>query len=321
MSADKTQNEEIAVVEEKDGSAVVQLPADLQVPDNDDQDQDNGSTAQGDANDDGGDDDHPDDTDAIREARRNRRRAKKDYIKRTNEEKEAKLQLLERQNRELMERLSVVERKAHGADLARFDKAIEDEEYRLQFAQRKMQEATDNSDGAAFTKAQELWYDSRRKLEAMQSYKEKVTKTANQETAPANPRLVKLANDWMERNSWYNPEANDEDSAIAKVIDNRLVAEGWDPSSKDYWEELDSRLQKRLPHRYTRSQDESSSRRSPRSFVTGSSRESSGRAGGNEFVLEPEQVRAMKEAGLWDDPEKRTRMIKRYAQMARNKRS
>ena len=313
MSTEKDQ-EDIAVVEEKDGSVTVQLPDSIESPT---KDEDAGEGHQ----DDGGDEDHPDDTDAIREARRNRRRAKKEYIKRTNEEKDAKLQLLERQNRELMERLSVVERKTHGADLARFEKAIEDEEYRLQYAQQKMQEATDNSDGAAFTKAQELWYDSRRKLEAMRDYKDRATRASSQEAAPANPKLVRLANSWMERNPWYDPDSGDEDTQIAKVIDNRLVAEGWDPASPDYWEELDNRLQKRLPHRYTRSQDEPSSRRSPRSFVTGSSRESVGRAGGNEFVLEPEQVRAMKEAGFWDDPEKRNRMIKRYAQEARNKRS
>ena len=152
MSTEKDQ-EDIAVVEEKDGSVTVQLPDSIESPDK--------AEDAGDHHDDGGDEDHPDDTDAIREARRNRRRAKKEYIKRTNEEKDAKLQLLERQNRDLMERLSVVERKTHGADLARFEKAIEDEEYRLQYAQQKMQEATDNSDGAAFTKAQELWYDSR----------------------------------------------------------------------------------------------------------------------------------------------------------------
>lgn len=306
-------DEPIAVVEEKDGSAVVQLPDGIIEPE-----QTESSADQ--TQDDGGDEDHPDDTDAIREARRNRRKAKKEYIKRTNEEKDHRLALLTRQNQELMERLSVVERKTHGADIARFEKAIEDEQYRLQYAQRKMQEATSNADGESFTKAQEMWYDSRRKLEAMHSYKEKVARADTQE-APANPRLVKLANDWMQRNSWYNPDTNDEDSAIAKVIDNRLVAEGYDPSSEEYWDELDNRLQKRLPHRYTQTQDEPTSRRSPRSFVTGSSRESVARSGGSQFVLEPEQVRAMKEAGFWDDPEKRSRMIKRYAQEARNKRS
>jgi hypothetical protein len=54
--------------------------------------------------------------------------------------------------------------------------------------------------------------------------------------------------------------------------------------------------------------------------VTGSSRESS-RGNGSQFVLEPEQVRAMKDAGFWDDPEKRNKMIKRYAIEARNRRN
>ena len=305
---DKT--EELNVVEEKDGSVTVDLPDHLA---------DHADDVQA-SQDDGGDEDHPDDTDAVRKARSNRRRAKKEDIKRTNEEKDQRLGLLQRQNQELMERLSVVERKTHGADLARYEKAMEDEEYRLRYAQKKMQEATDNSDGEAFTKAQELWYDSRRKLEAMHSYKEQAAKSSSQDSAPANPKLVRLANGWMERNSWYNPDAGDEDTQIAKVIDNRLVAEGWDPATQDYWDELDNRLQKRLPHRYTRNTDEPS-RRSPRSVVTGSSRESSGSASGNTFVLAPEQVRAMKDAGFWDDAQKRNKMIKRYAQEARNNRS
>ena len=299
---DKT--EDINVVEEKDGSVTVDLPDQLA-------DQiDRGSDVSAD---DPGDVDHPDDSDAVREARRNRRRAKKVYIKRTNEEKDQRLGLLQRQNQELMERLSVVERKT------RYDKAMEDEQYRLKYAQQKMKEATDNSDGEAFTKAQELWYDTRRKLEAMNNYKEQVAKAGSTESSPANPKLVRLANDWMEANSWYDPEAGDEDTQIAKVIDKRLAAEGWDPATKDYWDELDNRLQKRLPHRYTRDTGENS-RRSPRSVVTGSSRESS-RVNGSQFVLEPEQVRAMKDAGFWDDPEKRNKMIKRYAIEARNRRN
>ena len=302
--------EDINVVEEKDGSVTVDLTDQLA-------DQiDRGSDVNAD---DPGDVDHPDDSDAVREARRNRRRAKKVYIKRTNEEKDQRLGLLQRQNQELMERLSVVERKTHGADMARYDKAMEDEQYRLKYAQQKMKEATDNSDGEAFTKAQELWYDTRRKLEAMNNYKEQVAKAGSSESSPADPKLVRLANDWMEANSWYDPEAGDEDTQIAKVIDKRLAAEGWNPATKDYWDELDNRLQKRLPHRYTRDTGENS-RRSPRSVVTGSSRESS-RGNGSQFVLEPEQVRAMKDAGFWDDPEKRNKMIKRYAIEARNRRN
>jgi hypothetical protein len=297
MSTEK--DEDLVVTEEKDGSVTVDLPEHLAV-ESDDDDQDNGQGQHANADDADDDHDREGDTEAIREARRARRRAKKEYIKRTNEEKDQKLMLLQRQNQELMERLSVVERKTHGADLARLDKAIEDEELRMQYAQRKMQEATDNSDGRAFTQAQELWYETRRKLEAMKGVKQKAAESMT--------------------NDWYDPNGGDEDSQIAKIIDSRMAAEGWDPSSQDYWDELDNRLQKRLPHRYTQTQDEPSRRSRPsRSIVTGSGRESSGsRASGSSFVLSPEQVRAMKDAGFWDDPVKRSKMIKRYAQEARN---
>jgi hypothetical protein len=300
----KVKEESFEVTEEKDGSVVVELPETIESPDKE---------AQAD-----GDEDHPDDTDAVREARRARRRAKKEYIRKSNEEKDQRLQLLQRQNQELMERLAAVERKTHTADLARLDSAISDEESRLEFFRRKMQEATDNSDGTAFTKAQEAWYESRRKVEAMQGIKQRAVQATNNDAGPANPKLVRLANQWMERNPWYDPNGGDEDSQIAKVVDNKLAAEGWDPTSEEYWEEFDRRLQQRLPSRYTGDQDEQPRRR-PRSVVTGSGRESQ-TSRGNSFVLEPEQVRAMKEAGFWDNPEVRNRMIKRYAEQARNNR-
>jgi hypothetical protein len=311
MSTEKQDVEDdvMDVVEEKDGSATVELPQDIESPDA--QMADGGDA---DDNDDGEQDD------AVRAARRARRRAKKDYIRKTNEEKDHRLAMLTRQNQELMERLSVVERKTHSADLARLDSAITDEESRLDYFRRKMQEATDNSDGAAFTKAQEAWYESRRKVEAMHGIKNRAVQASTNESSPANPQLIKLAKSWMDRNPWYDPDGKDEDSQIAKVVDERLAQEGWNPASEEYWEEFDRRLQKRIPNRYT-SDHEDEPRRRPRSFVTGSSRESSGsRSGGNTFVLAPEQVRAMKDAGLWDDEHKRARMIKRYAEQARNNR-
>lgn len=307
MSTEPKQKEEsFEVTEEKDGSVVVELPETIESPDKE-------VSAAAD-----GDEDHPDDTDAVREARRARRRAKKEYIRKSNEEKDQRLQLLQRQNQELMERLAAVERKTHTADLARLDSAIADEESRLEFYKRKMQEATDNSDGTSFMKAQEAWYESRRKVEAMQGIKQRAVQATNNDAGPANPKLVRLANQWMERNPWYDPNGGDEDSQIAKVVDNKLAAEGWDPTSEEYWDEFDRRLQQRLPSRYTADQDEQP-RRKPRSVVTGSGRESQ-TSRGNSFVLEPEQVQAMKEAGFWDNPEVRNRMIKRYAEQARNNR-
>lgn len=308
MSTEK--QEQIEVAEEADGSAVVELPESL-AP----EPQESSQEAAGD---DGGDVDRPGDSDAVREARRARRRAKKDLVRRTNEEKDQRLEMLKRQNSELMERLSVVERKTHSSDLARLDKAIEDEELRFRYAAQKMKDATSASDGESFGRAQEMWYESRRKVEALRGLKDRAAQATKQQGA-ANPQVTRLANTWMERNDWYDPSSNDEDTSIAKVIDRKLTEDGWDPASSDYWDELDRRLQKRLPHRYTDAADDQHRRSRPRSVVTGSGREVGGGSSRSTFVLSPEQVRAMKDGGYWDDPQKRASMIKRYAQEARNR--
>jgi hypothetical protein len=44
-------------------------------------------------------------------------------------------------------------------------------------------------------------------------------------------------------------------------------------------------------------------------------------AGGNEFRLSPERVRAIKEAGRWDNPTEREKMIRKYAEYDRMNRS
>ena len=312
-----TENEldKIVVTEEADGSAVIDLPDSIESPD----EQDDDRMAAGGSADQADDDVIPEDETEYQRARREKRRAKRDLAKKTGVEKDMKLQLLERKNQELMERLSVVERKTHSADLARIDKAIEDQELRLQYAKMKISEAASASDGHAMAEAQEMMYESRRQMEALTNFKKAAVEPRQSQGNVPDPRLQRLAANWMEKNDWYDPNARDTDSKIAKQIDETLVSEGWDPTSPDYWNELDNRLHKYLPHKYNDSTDVRSSTKRPRSVVTSSGRESvNGSTNRNTFVLKPEQVRAMKDAGFWDDPDKRSKMIKRYAQEARN---
>jgi hypothetical protein len=318
MDPNKDQEPEIEVKEAVDGSAIVELPEDLAAEVQEGQPE--AQEAASDANDE--DADAPDDSEALRAAKRARRKAKRELVKKTNSEKDARLAALQRKVDELTQRLSVTESKTHSADLARLDKTIEDSELRLQYARMKISEATSAGDGEALAKAQEMWYDARKQVEDLKRVRQTAA-TPRQQASIPDPNLQRLAANWMERNSWYKPDNKDTDSKIAKQIDESLTAEGWDPTSEEYWDELDNRLQRYLPHRYNQQEDETPSRRSrPRNIVTGSGRESSPAAGGrNTITLSPEQVRAMKDAGMWDDPQKRAKMIKRYAQEARNYRS
>lgn len=316
--------EDLKITEAADGSVTVDVPAELAPEQEEDEEKAEGGRVD-DSDDDSDDSPEHDGDDELVNARRRRRRAKRELAKRAKEEKDQYLLSLQRQNQELMERLANVEKKQSSADIARMNKAIEDEQLRLEYARGKMQEATSNSDGETFAKAQELWYESRQKLEAMKNMANKATKQIVKNETAVNPKLIQNARQWMSDNDWYNPDGTDIDSKITKVIDESLLAEGWDPASNDYWEELDRRLSKRLPHRYTDDTFETNSQRSlkRRSVVTGSGRENvpSSGAGRGSFVLDPEQVRAMKDAGMWDDPQKRNRMIKRYAEQARQQRN
>jgi len=309
MDPNKDKPEDIEIKESQDGSAVVELPEGAEPVE---QASEPAQEAQEAAAGPDEDADSPDDSEALRAAKRARRKAKRELVKKTNSEKDARLVALQRKVDELTQRLSVTESKTHSADLARLDKTIEDSELRLQYARMKIAEATSAGDGEALAKAQEMWYDSRRQIEELNRLKE-VAASPKQQASIPDPRLQRLAANWMERNSWYRPDHRDTDSRIAKQIDEALTQEGWDPTSEEYWDELDNRLQRYLPHRYNPQEDDTP-RRKPRNVVTGSGRESPAAYGGSrtQFVLSPERVKAMKEVGAWDNPERKKRMIEQF---------
>lgn len=317
---------EIRVAEADDGSALVELPKDLQPletgddtnveePVTNDEDME---AAGGGSVDDGNDADDPDDTEAVREAKRQKRRARKEYHKQVQQEKDTRLQMLQRQNQELMERLSVVERSSQGAEMARIDGQMKEQEARIVFAKNKIKEAAETGNGDLLLSAQDMLYEARRDYESLENIKKQAVRPKTQQTIQAPDPMVQLhAANWMQRNNWYKANGTDMDSQVTQRIDQSMVDEGWDPSSKDYWDELDNRLQRYLPHRYNEENDEEVRKpKKHRSVVTSTGRESFS-GGKNTFVLNPEQVKAMKDAGMWDDPDKRQKMIKRYAQEAR----
>lgn len=331
---DQKELELIKVQESADGSAVIELPADLAPEPEEAKPAETAAQTDSDGSDE--EDDAAEEAEiaangavdpeqeAIRAAKRAKRRARKDYHRQVEAEKSIRLEQLQRQNQDLLERLSILEKKTHGSDLARIDASIKEQEDRINFAKQKIAEAVEAQNGSMVTSAQDMLYEARRNLEALQSFKKRAVAPAPQRTIqPPDPVIARYAQNWMAEHPWYNPNGKDPDSRVALAIDNALTEEGYDPKSTDYWQELDSRLQRYLPHRYTDEADEKPAQRKPRAVVTGSGREnatSSGNRPGT-FTLTPEQVRAMKDAGMWDDPQKRAKMIKRYAENARQQRS
>ena len=330
MSENKETPVELAISEAQDGSAVIDLPENF-MPEDDNVESAPAENAEpapaAEANDEV---DHPDDTEAVREAKRARRRAKKDLIRKTNEEKDLRLQQLQRENEEFKRRLSEVENRTRQNDIARIDKSIEDSQVRYEYAKMKLAEAVSGNDGHAMVEAQELLDQAKQEIAQLNQIKRTATEQVRQQPQQRediqlpDPAVQRNAAEWIKRNNWYNPNSNDRDSLIAKKHDEALIAEGWDASDPDYWQELDSRLQKALPHRYNVSKDVNSDVRKPRNTVASSGREASASFGGSnrsQFVLTPERVKAMKDAGAWDNPQRKAKMIENFIKFDRQNRN
>ncbi len=316
MATKTKDDEELHVEEGLDGTATVELPEELLAEGGEVEDKKDEPRAEAD---DPNDVDHPDDSDAVRAARRARRRSKKDLIRKTSVEKDARLQMLQRQNEDLMQRLSRVEQRTQQNDVSRIDKAIEDQQVQLEYYRMKMAEATGSGDGTGAVEAQEKLFETKNAIQQLQGLKQQADRPAEPQQRAPDPSVQRHAAKWIERNDWYKPDLSDTDSRIAKQLDEEMTKEGWNPGTSDYWDELDDRLQKYLPHRYNEPSPRRDTNRSPRNTVGSSGREASAAYGGTNrtFTLSAEQVRAMKDAGMWDNPEKRAKMIKRYAADAR----
>ena len=326
MANDK-EKVELTIEESADGSAVVDLPEDL-IKDDFDVDPTDVATTPPEKKEGGtvedDDADHPDDDQALRDAKRNRRRAKKDLIRKTNEEKDLRLQQLQRENEEFKRRLTDVESKTRQTDVMRIDKNIEDTQVRLEYAKMKMAEAVSSNDGQAMVEAQDLLDEAKANLNQLVHIKRQVTEQPQRPNLDnvklPEPEVQRNAAQWINKNNWYKVDGTDRDSRVTLKASEMLVEEGWDPKDPDYWDELDSRLQKALPHRYNDSTDSNSTVRKPRNVVGSSGREASAAYGGTnrtQFVLTPERVNAMKEVGAWENPVRKQKMIENFIKFDR----
>lgn len=314
-----TEKLDLQVSEDTDGSATINIPEN-EIPQEEVREKDERITGSTQYDHDDGDDVDPDPArEQLRQARREERKLKKQIHKAKSTESTQLINMLRRQNEQMAQRVADLEKRTAGADSARLDKAIEDAHLRLQYAKMKIADATKLGDGEALADAQEKWYDARREVEALEATKKRTPSTGVPQ-AP-DPRLQKHAADWMARNDWYDPNGRDTDSKIAVKLDEALVEEGWDPTTEEYWEELDNRIHKYMPHRATGGAEEEGFKpqnRPPPSRVTSSSRESSPASRPGEFRLSPERVKAIKEAGKWDNPVERQKMARRYAEYDRS---
>ena len=292
-------------VQDEELKASVEGESQVDTDDHEDDEDDERVASEASDSDSDPDEDHESKTERNRKWReeRKKRRAEKE------ESYRRELSARDRVINELNSRLAVVERKSTGSEMAQLEnaeqKAISDYN-RFKDINAK---AIEQANGQVAIAAQEKMFEARQHFEHLQNIKKGMTQRQNA-PQPLDPRLVNHAQEWMTKNQWYDPTGKDEDSDMTLKIDSRMANEGWDPTTPEYWTELEKRVKKYLPHRansgYNRNQVTS------RPPVAGSGRESSVSSSKSTYKLSSERVQALKDIGVWDDPKARDEHIKLY---------
>lgn len=249
-----------------------------------------------------------DERERIRERRREERKHRKLAQREREDTLRRELAARDAVINELRSKMDAFERRNTGSEMAQLENAKKQTAQAYNFFKDQIRVATEAGNGAAVADATEKMFQAQRKFDELTAYENRF-KQSQAAPQPLDPRLVNHAQEWMSRNKWYDATAKDPDSQIAMTIDQQLAREGWDPTTKEYWQELDLRVKKYLPHRVNSGKI---SGVKPRSVVTGSGREASGGSTQGTYKLSADRVQALKDAGIWDDPKQRAEAVKRF---------
>ena len=278
-----------------------------------------------------------------RAAERQRRRDGRQRTFQENADLRAQVALLQRQLGDITPRLSQIDQQRIQDQIGHTERLIVEQAQKASDARRKMSMAITAADPEAHTAALEEWEQAKQeginlaaqknRLSAAISEVGAVERQPNrqqgqppqqqQEQERVNPlpqAAAEYVNDFRENHPWLRTDgqgrALDLDTDIMLRIDNAVAAEGFDPKTQDYWDEIEERGRQYLPHRFGGNTTQNTAqesrapvrqnaqtqvaetRRGP--MISGASERSGGNTNGNKVYLSPERKEALISVGALD---------------------
>lgn len=190
-----------------------------------------------------------------------RERRRQERVERKRRQREARdadrreIALLRRTVADLSDRVNRTDTGVQQTQLAQIDSHLTQAKQVETAADAQLRDAMTSQDGDSFSKALKARDEARLAINQL-SYAKQQIEAGRQTQGPQarpnqpDPRLMQNYNSWRSKHSWYDPQGGDEDSQIASAIDRTVAAAGYDPTTQDYWAELDRRLARRLPERF-----------------------------------------------------------------------
>jgi hypothetical protein len=253
-------------------------------------------------------DDLDDDIEESKTKNRQKRVKRRELQRRAKENADRELEFLRQQNAEMMRRLQAVEGHAISTNEQSIDARYQQVLNEVRQAEHIMARAAEAGNGDDMIAAMRIRDEAMAAAQQLQATKQQVAHAREQVSKPQlDPRVTNYAAEWVSANPWYDPNGRDEDSRITKAIDDGLVREGYNPASRTYWEELTRRVAARVGDGEVA--DARPKRKAP---PTGNGREHAPASTRKEVYVTPDRKAAMIDAGIWDDPVARNRMLKAY---------
>jgi hypothetical protein len=202
------------------------------------------------------DDDEPSEEELAEYSDKVQRRISKLTKKRREEERlrqaaERRAQEVEQRAKELEQRYGESQQLIQRGQVALLAKIQRAAELASQDAERKYRDAFERGDSDALVAAQRELYEANAELQQVKQYQgrqapqtqsQPVQQPPQQSVPEPDPR----AKAWAERNQWFGQD--EEATAYAYGLHEKMVRkEGYDPSSDEYYEEMESRIQRRFP--------------------------------------------------------------------------
>jgi len=177
--------------------------------------------------------------------------------RRAKEQAMRERQELERIAQQLVEENNKLKQSTNKSQAALLEQAKRNVAAELESAKHKYRQAYESGEADAVLEAQEALTNARLKAERLKNIKapalqEKEVPVETQQEQPVNNapavQVDVRAQEWQEANPWFGTD--DEMTSFALGLHSKLVKNGVDPQSDDYYETINARMRKVFPENF-----------------------------------------------------------------------
>jgi len=211
-------------------------------------------------------------------------------------------QELERLTQQLIDENKRLKQNVYTGQEAIIHGAKEKAETELAVARHRLKMAQESFDTDAIIEAQEALMDAKVRVEQTKNYRPTPLQEENfdvqtQQAQPSRVEPDEKTLRWQAKNQWFGQQGFEEYTSYALGLHQKLVTNGVDPRSAEYFEQIDARMKSTFPDLFGRGNDKPRSgevQRRPTTVVASVSRSTSA----GKIKLTQTQVALAKKFGL-----------------------